>query len=131
MKVTYRHTEFTTQGRNPKTYKKKVFDLPENLSFRETEPPDGVELSENEVWVEILDELKVEKWRIEAVLKETGLYEQVEAFIDQSPEIVQSAWNNNALINRWSKTIEQVRVHLNLTHEQATEMFLQAKNIDI
>ena len=74
---------------------------------------------------------QVANWKLSAVLEARGYMEVIQPMIDQSPSIVQKAWNDAPMIRRASPMILEFADRLELTDEEVDALFTEAAKIQI
>ena len=74
---------------------------------------------------------QVANWKLEAILEAQGYMEVIQPMIDQSPSIVQKAWNDAPMMRRASPMILEFADRLDLTDEEVDELFTEADKIQI
>lgn len=76
---------------------------------------------------------EVALWQLRFILEQTGLEQAVSDAIDQLPEPKRSAgkklWDYGNTVERESPTVELIKHALNLTSEQADDIFINAKKV--
>jgi hypothetical protein len=78
---------------------------------------------------------QVALWQLRFILEQTGLEQAVSDAIEQLPEPKRSAgkkiWDFGNTVERESPTVELIKHALNLTNEQADEIFINAKKVKL
>ena len=74
---------------------------------------------------------QVANWKLSAVLEAQGYMEVIQPMIDQSPSIVQKAWNDAPTIRRASPMIIEFADRLDLSDDEVDGLFTEAAKIQI
>jgi len=74
---------------------------------------------------------QVANWKLSAVLEVQGYMEVIQPIIDQSPSIVQKAWNDAPTIRRASPMIIEFADRLDLSDDEVDGLFTEAAKIQI
>jgi len=75
--------------------------------------------------------VSTEKWRLEIILDEDGLLEQINQAVQSVGGRIAKAWNKTSIVNRGSNAVELIRKNFDLSSEQVDNIFQRANDIEI